>query len=477
MINIVRIEKNDKCLSIFVNYSLPCNIRWQSNKGHIVYPENNIKTLDLLKINFDIAKFKHTEYELISDNPYIINISEENRSRNQKYFNLEENVLLYLNLSLQKKIKFQLNKIFDFKNKKLKTGAKIRVLYWLSKPFFIRKNIILFGERPDTMSDNSSYLFFNYFNKKYNNGYYLHTNDKTDKVIKINTLKHILYFLNSKVCVNAYDIERYMSFEGYGKKGLLETFGDILNYKKVFLQHGVFYNDISDYIDKNKIHFDLVVVSTEHEKDFLVQHHYTDDEIVTSGLPRFNKLIDKSESLDAIDLLIMPTWRSYIKDEAQFLESDYFIMYHKLLKKLNKDFPDKRIVFFQHYEFKRYNDFFSNINIDIQKDNDKIPELLMKAKVLITDYSSVLFDFNVMQKDVILYQFDKEVFFEQHTQAPLIDIETYDHFVKISNPEELCFNSANKDNMSSYTNRLVKYIPNDEILYKLCNQIHCLSQK
>lgn len=84
------------------------------------------------------------------------------------------------------------------------------------------------------MSDNSSYLFFNYFNKKYNNGYYLYTNDKTDKVIKINTLKHILYFLNSKVCVNAYDIERYMSFEGYGKKGLLETFGDILNYKKSF---------------------------------------------------------------------------------------------------------------------------------------------------------------------------------------------------------------------------------------------------
>lgn len=124
MINIVRIEKNDKCLSIFVNYSLPCNIRWQSNKGHIVYPENNIKILDLIKINFDISKFKHTEYELISDNPYIINISEENRLRNQKYFNLKENCLLYLNLSLQKNLNFKLIKFLILKIKSLELELK-----------------------------------------------------------------------------------------------------------------------------------------------------------------------------------------------------------------------------------------------------------------------------------------------------------------------------------------------------------------
>ncbi|QIH77961.1 hypothetical protein GTN30_04695 [Macrococcoides canis] len=477
MINIVRIEKHDNYLSIFVNHPIHSKLRWQSNDGHTVYPENCSKVLDLLKINFDINKYKKGKYQLVNDEAYNINISEENRFRNQQYIQQDEDVLIYLNLNTLEKFKFQMNKIFNFKDKKLKTGAKIRILYWLTKPFFIRKNIILFGERQDTMSDNSSYLFFNYFNKKYKSGYYLFINETAENVLKINTFKHILYFLNSKVCVNAYDIERYMTFQGYGKRGLLETFGDILSYKKVFLQHGVFYNDISNYIDKNKIHFDLVVVSTEHEKNFLIQHHYKCDEIVTSGLPRFNKLIDKSESIGAIDILIMPTWRSYITCEKEFLQSDYFKMYQHLLNQLIENHPDKRIVFFQHYEFKKYNKYFSNINVEIREDNDEIPELLMHAKVLITDYSSVLFDFNVMNKNVFLYQFDKDIFFDRHTKKPLIDFEQYSHFIKISNADEVSFSTVCKMNASASEHQLIKYKPDDEALYQLCDRIINLAKK
>lgn len=474
MIEISRIEKNNDYIYLYIKGSASCHLSWKSSKGHIVYPETKVDLVNQFKIIFDYNKFKRTSYELVNEDGYVINISEENQFRNQKFFKVSNHTLTFTNLSVLLKIKFQINKTIDFKNKKLKTGAKIRILYWLTQPFFFRKKIILFGERQDTMSDNSSYLFFNYYNKTYDNGFYLYNNHHDKKVIKINSLKHILYFLNSKVCVNAYDIERYMTFQGYGKRGLLETFGDILQYKKVFLQHGVFYNDISSYIDKDKIHFDSVVVSTEHEKNFLLNHHYTNDEIITSGLPRFNKLIDKSDSETAIDILIMPTWRSYITSEEEFLESDYFKKYQELLNKLCVDYPHKRIVFFQHYELKKYNHLFSNRTIEIQEDNQNIPELLMHSKLLITDYSSVLFDFNVMNKRVILYQFDSETFFNQHTKKPLIDLDEYDQLIKIEHVDELHDNIINYEVPKNVTHPLVKYKPNDDVLLMLCHHINTI---
>ena len=45
---------------------------------------------------------------------------------------------------------------------------------------------------------------------------------------------------------------------------------------------------------------------------------------------------------------------------------------------------------------------------------DDIQELLIRSDLLITDYSSVFFDYGYMGKPVIYYQFDQEVFFKEH---------------------------------------------------------------
>ena len=49
--------------------------------------------------------------------------------------------------------------------------------------------------------------------------------------------------------------------------------------------------------------------------------------------------------------------------------------------------------------------------------------LLIKSDVLITDFSSVFFDYGYMEKPMIFYQFDKESFRQQHYEEGYFDYD------------------------------------------------------
>jgi CDP-glycerol glycerophosphotransferase (TagB/SpsB family) len=56
-----------------------------------------------------------------------------------------------------------------------------------------------------------------------------------------------------------------------------------------------------------------------------------------------------------------------------------------------------------------------NITIGAKGEFD-VQTLLRKASLLVTDYSSVFFDFSYMHKPVFFYQFDQDEFFKKHYQ-------------------------------------------------------------
>lgn len=414
-------------------------------------------------------------------------LSEESHERAKEILNIREDNLFVQRKTQIGKIRSQITKIFNFKKASFQRGGKIRLLYWLTKPYFWNKRIILFSERSDTFADNSSTLFFQCFNRNADHAYYLtempNTSNKINKrkYIKKDTLKHILYYLNSDVCVNAYDIERYMSFGGYGKSGLFQTFGDLLIYKKVFLQHGVFYNDISFYLEKNRTNFDLVVISTAHEYKFLKSIGYLDNEISQSGLPRFIKLQDLSNNeKQSIDILIMPTWRTFIKNKEEYINSNYYKNMVDLCNRVYEAFPNKDIVFFQHYEFQKYNmeiSQFINSNISVLTGNEQIQGLLKNSKVLITDYSSVMFDFIYMNKPVISFQFDREDFFSKHTNKPIIEFKELPLITvetNVSNIVPKLVTLLNKKQSSVQKPYHLFYETNDKSIRNLADQINNL---
>ena len=143
-----------------------------------------------------------------------------------------------------------------------------------------------------------------------------------------------------------------------------------------------------------------------------------------TGLCRFDGLHDFSTRRQ---VLIMPTWREWIADEdyrlkeyegtTEIPKTNFFVKWTEFLKSPKiKEISQKykvKFVFFPHREMQRYMQFFPKSNDYLKvmcgKDID-IQVLLKESALMITDYSSVFFDFLYMKKPVIYYQFDYDMF-------------------------------------------------------------------
>jgi len=67
------------------------------------------------------------------------------------------------------------------------------------------------------------------------------------------------------------------------------------------------------------------------------------------------------------------------------------------------------MIFYPHASMQKYVHHFKTLNKNIVIANDKhydVQRLLMESTLLITDYSSVYFDFAFMKKPMLYYQFD-----------------------------------------------------------------------
>ena len=65
--------------------------------------------------------------------------------------------------------------------------------------------------------------------------------------------------------------------------------------------------------------------------------------------------------------------------------------------------------------------------------------LLKESKLLITDYSSVFFDFAYMKKPTLFYQFDEEKFFKTHYKRGYFNYKTHGFGIVSNNIERLLY--------------------------------------
>ena len=121
----------------------------------------------------------------------------------------------------------------------------------------------------------------------------------------------------------------------------------------------------------------------------------------------------------------MPTWRNWLKSEnsenQKFEDTKYFQNIANLItdKKLNNylEKNDIKLNIYIHQLMQDYLKNFGNIklgkNIKILPKEVNITEELQKSKLLITDYSSVAYDFYYLNKPIIFFQFDKREYEEK----------------------------------------------------------------
>lgn len=315
---------------------------------------------------------------------------------------------------------------------------KIKIIYvfclfcigkMLAKIYLIFKDrkYYVFCERGTDAQDNA-YVMYKYFVENGKKSKYLISKKSTDsKKININDLiryesfKHYFYINCAKAVISTHE-HHYL---GTYSSRLRSKYK--INSKFVFLQHGVIKENHPESYYPNiscDIFLTTAILEYENIKKF---YGYPDGVVQLLGMPRYDFLEDSSDEDNKI-LLIMPTFRRWIKDN-DFQNSIYYESYYKLLTSnelinLCKD-KNIKIYFYLHSQFQKFSTYFKKVENDFLKivryGEESVQNLLRKSNWLITDYSSVAIDFGYMRKPVLYYQFDSNEYFSKHYEHGYFD--------------------------------------------------------
>jgi CDP-glycerol glycerophosphotransferase (TagB/SpsB family) len=313
----------------------------------------------------------------------------------------------------------------------------LRVLLCLPLGYLMSRNndSYIFCERGTDARDNSFHLFkyfvANYPNKKV---YFIIDKNSPDyskvaqigNVIHYRSWKHVLYYIASKNKISTH-IMGYAPGNPYYFQ-LLQRYIKIPG-KHIFLQHGITTADLVQlYADR--IDVDLFVCGARPEYEFINSTFgHTDSVVKYTGFARYDNLHGHNTKNV---ILVMPTWRMYLSglSSEQFIKSEYFAYWDQFLRdpELSNLLHEKdlKLLFYPHYEMQKFVSCFKNSDDNIviaDFNNYDVQQLLIDAQLLITDYSSVFFDFAYMKKPCIYYQFDTHKFFAQHYKKGYFDYQ------------------------------------------------------
>lgn len=297
---------------------------------------------------------------------------------------------------------------------------KISRWIWLLRPFYRRRDIWIVGERPYKAQD-TGYYFFKYMRENHPNKevYYVIESDSPE-IKNIKPYGNILYYKSKKHIKYVLMANRIISSHHPDYLYPLRTkkFLKKVKAKKIFIQHGVLgTKNIEHFYGKESPSFstDLFLVSSDYEKSIVVNDFgYDPNEVMVTGLSRFDSLL-KRDIVPKRQLLIIPTWREWLVRDDVFLESEYFDRYKNLinnstLHRLANNYNFK-VIFCLHPNMQGFTKYFQDSPVKVISQGEVDVQLLLKeSAMMITDYSSVAFDFSFLNKPIIYYQFDRKRF-------------------------------------------------------------------
>ena len=241
------------------------------------------------------------------------------------------------------------------------------------------------------------------------------------QVLQFMSFRHLLYAINAKVYVGS-DSRKHL-YAWRPKPNLISI--RMAARPIHFLQHGVTALKRTDGLfgARGSSPMTHITTTSDYEQRIMDEFWgYSPSNAPVLGFTRWDVLEDKSTPEDKT-ILVMPTWRAWLeeKPEEDFIASDYFRNYMEMLgdERLNSCLEENgaKLIFFIHPKFKDYLGRFStpseNVEL-VQFGSRPLNEIMMKCRMLITDYSSVCWDVYYMGKPVIFYQFDYDMYMEVH---------------------------------------------------------------
>ena len=318
---------------------------------------------------------------------------------------------------------------------KNKLGARkavcVRMLVHLLKPF-VRKKVWLISDRVDKADDNGE-AFFRYLAKTPHpriKPYFALSPQSPDyghlkkvgRVIPFGGWRYkLLYLLADSIISSQGEEYIFHPFQKYS--GLYRDMAQ--RQKFIFLQHGITKDDLSGWLNRFNKNITMFVTTTNPEYRSILEYpyFYSKAEVKLTGFPRYDRLYRQEKKV----VTIMPTWRAYLVTgidpktgkralKPGFQESRYFDMYNRLLNDQRLfDAAQKMgytITLLNHPNMtSAANTMTGDQRLKLLGEATPYRDVFAQSDLVVTDYSSVAFDFAYLRKPVLYYQADQDEFF------------------------------------------------------------------
>ena len=306
--------------------------------------------------------------------------------------------------------------------------AAIARALWQVAKLFKKKQIWLISDRMDRAGDNGE-AFFNYLAERKPQGikpYFVIQKQspdyiklkKTGSVIVQDSKYHKLIHLLADKIISASGDEYVL----HPFKNLEPYYCDILRDKPyIFLQHGITKDDISGWLNRFNKNIKGFVTSAIPEYNSIIHtenYYYSEKEVWLTGFPRYDLLSDRRNK----KITIAPTWRQYLftnqKDDNNypipsptFSISQFNQFYSELLSN------QELITYAQQKGYSIQLLVHPNMRscLPFMRIDDRIAilpkytlykDVYAESSLMLTDYSSAVFDFAYLKKPIIYTQFD-----------------------------------------------------------------------
>lgn len=366
------------------------------------------------------AKYKNGNLKFSKARNYKRNEKNLYKVEDQYFQIFKKSILVRGKLSVVSRTKLELKYLGKLRKRKLLSQR----LQLLASKALLSNNRILVADRVAYAKDNGEQFYRYLMSQDVKNAYYIIEESSIDydrlnaegfKLLKKGSLRHKLYLYNNSIFLTSnISLSRYHYYNTKNYK----YFVDLETGKRIFLQHGVAYNDLSFVYNKYRLNIDGFVCSAQKEYEFLKSLDFRDDLIYT-GAPRFDLL---NTTKDQDYLFAFFTWRQDLKGLNEdsriedFKQSTYFKEINRIVSSplLAKQLKKKgmKLKLLLHPNMKGHEGYFEETDVlEVCNVVDAdITELIRDCKMLITDYSSVICDIAYQHKPVAAYEFDKDEF-------------------------------------------------------------------
>ncbi|MCM2675730.1 CDP-glycerol glycerophosphotransferase family protein [Alkalicoccobacillus plakortidis] len=360
--------------------------------------------------------------------------------------------------------------------KKPKTSKRILYLSFLSKKLSVKPNWILYESfLGKNYSDSPKYIY-EYLSKEYPDAYkhiwVFNENEKNIpfKAVKVKrfSFKHLYFMARSKFLVN--NMRQPLWYVKRQEQIFLETWHGTPLKKLVFDMddiHSANPNYKLDFYEQSRS-WDYLVSANKFSTEVFKRAFLYDNEILEYGYPRNDLLYSSNKDEISLELkqklglpidkkivLYAPTWR----DDEYYKPGQYKFKLTLDLERLREELGKEyffiiRTHYFiaDHLDLENVSDFVYN-----GSKYDDISELYLLSDILITDYSSVFFDYANLKRPILFFTYDLEKY-RDTLRGFYIDLKEDGPGPLIMNNDELINVLKNIDQVNiQYKDRLEKF--------------------